>query len=101
MLRTFNRSILAVNATPNVFSWSQVDALLQNCIVCFDDFFCSSFVLAQAPKKDGKKFQYHTGEIAIPEATADEPIRKEFSLQQAEQYLEQGAAMPGRSSGSV
>lgn len=54
-------------------------------------FFCSSFVLAQVPKKDGKKFQYHNGEIAIPKATADEPIRKEFSLEQANQYLEQGA----------
>ncbi|WP_278469878.1 prenyltransferase/squalene oxidase repeat-containing protein [Gimesia maris] len=38
-----------------------------------------------------KKFQYQTDEIHVPGAYVDEPIRKEFSLQQAEQYLEQGS----------
>ncbi|WP_339733975.1 prenyltransferase/squalene oxidase repeat-containing protein [uncultured Gimesia sp.] len=54
-----------------------------------------SLVLAEAPKKQTaekeKKYQYKYEQIAIPEASADEPIRREFSLALADQYLEQGA----------
>lgn len=53
-------------------------------------FVCVSLTMAQAPAK-GKKFQYHYENIAIPQASADEPIRKEFSLELADRYLEQGA----------
>jgi hypothetical protein len=35
--------------------------------------------------------QYELGEIRIPAASADEPIRDEFSLTLATQYLDQGA----------
>ena len=35
--------------------------------------------------------QYSAEGITIPAATADEPIRKQFSLEAAQNYLEQGA----------
>jgi len=35
--------------------------------------------------------QYASGDIAIPAATADEPIREKFSLEAAVDYLERGA----------
>lgn len=35
--------------------------------------------------------QYEFGDIRVPQATADEPIRTEFSLQHAVDYLEHGA----------
>ncbi|MCA9017898.1 MAG: hypothetical protein KDA77_21415, partial [Planctomycetaceae bacterium] len=50
---------------------------------------CGSLAMAQTPEKENK-YQYKYEQIAIPEATADEPIRKEFSLEQADRYLEQG-----------
>tara|TARA_R110002111_G_scaffold168038_1_gene233766 strand:- start:23667 stop:24824 length:1158 start_codon:yes stop_codon:yes gene_type:complete len=49
-----------------------------------------SWAMAQTPEQE-KKYQYKYEQIAIPEATADEPIRKEFSLELADRYLEQGA----------
>ncbi|QDU11663.1 prenyltransferase/squalene oxidase repeat-containing protein [Gimesia aquarii] len=50
----------------------------------------SSLTMAQTPEKS-KKLQYHYENIAIPQASADEPIRQEFSLELADRYLEQGA----------
>jgi len=52
---------------------------------------CCSWAMAQTPETKEQKYQYHYEQIAIPEATADEPIRKEFSLELADRYLEQGA----------
>ena len=37
------------------------------------------------------KYQYEFGPIRIPGAHADEPVRDEFSLELASQYIEQGA----------
>ncbi|MCH9655244.1 MAG: terpene cyclase/mutase family protein [Planctomycetes bacterium] len=51
---------------------------------------CCSLTMAEKPVKS-KKFQYKHEQIAIPEATADEPILKEFSLERADRYLEQGS----------
>ena len=36
--------------------------------------------------------QYQSGEIIVPAASAEETVLKQFSLEKADQYLEQGAA---------
>ncbi|MFK7779361.1 MAG: terpene cyclase/mutase family protein [Gimesia sp.] len=51
---------------------------------------CCSLTMAQKPDSK-KKFQYKHEEIAIPKATADERVLKEFSLELADRYLEQGS----------
>ncbi|QDU48894.1 prenyltransferase/squalene oxidase repeat-containing protein [Gimesia panareensis] len=48
-----------------------------------------SVVQAEPPEA---KFQYKSPEIQIPEASAGEPVLKEFSLERADRYLEQGTA---------
>lgn len=51
---------------------------------------CCSLAMAQKTEKS-KKYQYKYEQIKIPEATADEPRLKEFSLELANRYLEQGS----------
>ncbi len=51
---------------------------------------CCSLAMAQKSEKS-KKYQYKYEQIKIPEATADEPRLKEFSLELADRYLEQGS----------
>lgn len=48
-----------------------------------------TLVWAESPEK---KYQYKTEQIQVPEASASEPLRKEFSLELADRYLEQGTA---------
>ena len=50
---------------------------------------CCALATAQTPEKV-KKSQYKYDQIAVPEASAAEPILKEFSLELADRYLEQG-----------
>lgn len=61
-------------------------------MVSFALMTCVCCSLAMAQKPDSKKrFQYKHEQIAIPKATADEPVLKEFSLELADRYLEQGS----------
>ena len=45
--------------------------------------------------------QYQSGEIIVPAASAEETVLKQFSLEKADQYLEQGAAAWTRKRGCV
>ncbi|MCA9038800.1 MAG: hypothetical protein KDA65_00495 [Planctomycetaceae bacterium] len=52
---------------------------------------CLLSTVVSAAEEEEKSPQYEFEGITIPPASADEPIRKEFSLEKAASYLEQGA----------
>ncbi|QDU78560.1 hypothetical protein Pla110_02640 [Polystyrenella longa] len=56
---------------------------------------------ASAAEEEEKVPQYEFEGITIPPASADEPIRKEFSLEKAAGYLDQGATAWTNSHGCV
>ena len=51
----------------------------------------TAYHAAWAGEKAAPADQYRHGDIVIPAATADEPVRMELSLPQAADYLEKGA----------
>lgn len=58
------------------------------CAIVVLSGMCLSVLRAEPPEQ---KYQYRSEQIRIPEASASEPILKEFSLELADRYLEQGA----------
>lgn len=55
------------------------------CCVCFVGVACGASMLL------ADDAQYSFGDIRVPKATANEPIRERFSLPEAAHYLDQGA----------
>lgn len=52
---------------------------------------CAVAIVVGKPVFAGDEPQYASGNIRIPKASAEEPIRERFSLSQAVKYLDQGA----------
>ena len=65
------------------------DRMLGGLLVLF--VLCSGVAFAAEPERDFRLHQYHHGDIAIPPASADEPLADPLSLKKAGSYLDDGA----------
>lgn len=62
---------------------------------------CSGVALSAEPERDFRLHQYHYGDIAIPPASAEEPVANRLSVAKAGIYLDDGAKAWAKDRGCV